>query len=612
MANIRKNGPSMNGGRMKIHEKPKSFKKSLGKLMITLKPMFVLVIISLLFACFGTILSVIGPRIMLKMQEPLQEYILDTSIGIDLQRISYFGIILVIVYVLSFLFSGFQSYIMSSVTAKVTKGFRTQISEKINRLPLSYFDKNSYGDLLSRVTNDVDTIGMTLNNSLSNLISCITKLIGVPIMMLTISLPLTGIAIGSVPFTLLLVLLVVKFSQKFFKKQQSTLGELNGQIEEIYSAHNIVRTFNGQDKADKSFVVVNQQLYNCGHKAQFFSGLMMPVMSFMGNLVYLIVCVVGAIIAINNSNPTFAFDIVIFLMYVKLFNQPLQQIANILNNLQSAVAAAERVYEFLEEPEQTNEDNKDIKINNIVGNVVFENVVFGYNEDNEIIHGLSFEAKKGQKVAIVGPTGAGKTTLVNLLMRFYDINSGKITIDGVNINDMNRSYVRSLFGMVLQDTWLFNGSIKNNLRFGNVSASDDEVINCAKKCNIDHIIRTLPGGYDMWIDEKSNLSQGERQLLTIARAMVQNAPMLILDEATSSVDTRTEQLIQDAMDKLMENRTSFVIAHRLSTIKNADLILVMKDGNVIEQGNHLMEKNGFYAKLYNSQFSKKYKDEELD
>lgn len=602
------NSPVTRNGKMRAHEKPKDMKASLKKLMTTLKPMLTLIIISLLFACIGTILSVIGPKLMLKMQEPLDVYILNPDLGIDLKTISKFGIILVVVYVCSFLFSSFQSFIMAKVTANVTQKFRTQISEKINRLPLSYFDKNSYGNLLSRVTNDVDTIGMTLNNSLSNLITCITKLIAVPILMLTISLPLTGISIASVPITLFLVLIVVKFSQKYFKKQQSSLGEINGQIEEIYSAHNIVRTFNGQAKADKNFSKVNKELFSCGHKAQFVSGLMMPIMSFMGNIVYLIVCVVGAVIAINTNNPTFALDIVVFLMYVKLFNQPLQQIANVTSTLQSAVAAAERVYEFLDEPEQEAEPEEKLKIQNIKGDVKFENVVFGYSDDVEIIHGLSFVAKKGQKIAIVGPTGAGKTTLVNLLMRFYEIKSGKITIDGIDIKDMSREYVRSLFGMVLQDAWLFNGSIMNNLRFGNVGATDEEVIECAKKCNIDHLIKTLPNGYDMVVDEKSSLSQGEKQLLTIARAMVQNAPMLILDEATSSVDTRTEQLIQDAMDKLMKDRTSFVIAHRLSTIKNADLILVMNNGNVIEQGNHdeLMKLNGFYSKLYNSQFTKKY------
>ena len=609
----KRNSPVMGGpNKMRAHEKPKDFKKSLKKLFVTLKPMIFSVVIALVFACVGTILSVIGPKLMLKMQEPLDVYILNPSLGIDLKTISKYGLILVIIYVCSFLFSSFQSFIMAKVTAKVTQGFRTQISEKINKLPLSYFDKNSYGDLLSRVTNDVDTIGMTLNNSLSNLITCITKLIAVPILMITISLPLTGISIASVPITLFLVMVVVKFSQKYFKKQQSTLGEINGQIEEIYSAHNIVRTFNGQQKADRNFDKVNKNLFTSGHKAQFISGLMMPVMNFMGNIVYLVVCVGGAVIAINTNNPTFALDIVVFLMYVKLFNQPLQQIANVTNTLQSAVAAAERVYEFLDEQEQPQEQDKLQKISNIKGEVKFENVVFGYTSDAEIIHDLSFTAKQGQKIAIVGPTGAGKTTLVNLLMRFYEINSGKITIDGVDTRNMSREYVRNLFGMVLQDSWLFNGSIKNNLRFGNVSASDEEVIECAKKCNVDHLIRTLPGGYDMIIDEKSSLSQGEKQLLTIARAMVQNAPMLILDEATSSVDTRTEQLIQDAMDKLMKNRTSFVIAHRLSTIKNADLILVMDNGNVIEQGNHdeLMEKKGFYYKLYNSQFSKKYNPNE--
>ena len=617
MADVKKQPTPMKGG-VRGFEKPKHFKKSMGKLLGSLKAMKFAVIFALMFACLGTVLSIVGPKIMKFMQGPIEKYLAakeqGINIGIDMNVVAHFGVILIIVYVASFLFSSLQSVIMSSVTAKVTKNFRTQISEKINRLPLSYFDRNSYGDLLSRVTNDIDTIGMTLNNSLSNLISCITKLIGVPIMMLTISLPLTAIAIGSVPVTIVLVLIIVKISQKFFVKQQKNLGVLNGQIEEIYSAHNIVKTFNGQERANTNFMPVNKQLYSSGYKSQFFSGMMMPITKFVGNIVYLLICVVGAIIAIKSSNPGFVIDIVIFLTYERLFSQPIQQIANISSNLQSAAAATERVYEFLEEPEQELENEKSAVIKKIKGHVVFDNVSFGYTQDKEVIHGLSFEAKPGQKIAIVGPTGAGKTTLVNLLMRFYEINSGSICVDGVDTKLMKREYVRSLFGMVLQDTWLFNGSIRNNLRFGNMGSSDEYVEQCAKKCNIDHIIRTLPGGYEMIVDEKSSLSQGEKQLLTITRAMVQNAPMLILDEATSSVDTRTEELIQDAMDKLMKNRTSFVIAHRLSTIKNADLILVMDKGNVIEQGNHdeLMEKNGFYAKLYNSQFSKKYKSEESD
>ena len=614
--NTNKNRPPMRGGhgRMMIAEKPKDFKKSTKQLFAYIKKMWLPIVIALLFAAFGTLLSIIAPKVLLKMQEPLEAHIYNPAIPIDMEMVSKFGIILAIITLLSFILSSFQSYIMAGVTAKISKKFRSDITKKINRLPLGYFDKNTYGDILSRVTNDVDTISHTLNNSLSNLITSVTLIIGIPILMFTISVPLTGIALASIPLTLLLTMLVVKFSQKYFIRQQKSLGELNGQIEEIYSAHNIVRTFNGQEKANKNFESVNKDLYNSAYKSHFISGLMMPAMSFVGNLVYLVICVVGAVIAVDSGNPAFVLDITVFLIYVKRLNQPLQQIANISNTLQSAVAAAERVFEFLSEPEQETESDKQITIPNIQGNVEFKNVVFGYTKDKEIIHGLSFAAKKGQKIAIVGPTGAGKTTLVNLLMRFYEIDSGEILIDGVNSKDMKREYVRSLFGMVLQDSWLFDGTIKENLKFGRPEASDIEVIECAKKSNIDHIICTLPNGYDMVIDEKSNLSQGEKQLLTIARAMVQNAPMLILDEATSSVDTRTEQLIQEAMDKLMQGRTSFVIAHRLSTIKNADLILVMDNGNVIEQGNHdsLMEQNGFYAKLYNSQFSKKVKVEDKE
>jgi len=616
MADIKNNKPPVNRGPRNrgpvIVEKPKDFKKSLKQLFSYTKPMMFSIVVSLLFAALGTVLSIIGPKMILKMQDPLKVHIANPSIPIDMVAISKYGIILAIIYFSSFLFSSFQSFIMSGVTAKISKKFRTDISKKINRLPLSYFDRNTYGDLLSRVTNDVDTIGYTLNSSLSSLISSIAMIIGVPIMMFTISAPLAGITIASVPITIGLTLLVVKFSQKYFIRQQKSLGEINGQIEEIYSAHNIVRTFNGQEKANDNFTKVNSDLYKTAYKSQFLSGLMNPAMRFVGNLVYLVVCVVGSIIAVNNSNPSFVLDITIFLVYAKLFNQPLQQISNITNTLQSAVAASERVFEFLEESEQEAELDNKLTISDVKGVVEFKDVVFGYTKDKEIIHGLSFKAEQGQKIAIVGPTGAGKTTLVNLLMRFYEIDSGCIYIDGINTKDMKREYVRSLFGMVLQDSWLFDGTIKDNLRFGRPNATDEEIVECAKNANIDHVIRTFPGGYDMVIDEKSNLSQGERQLLTIARAMVQNSPMLILDEATSSVDTRTEQLIQEAMDKLMENRTSFVIAHRLSTIKNADLILVMDNGNVIEKGTHneLMEKKGFYAKLYNSQFTKKVKVEE--
>ena len=615
MAETRNNRPPMQHGPrggIRMIEKPKDFKKSIKQLFLYVKSMWLQIILSLLFAAAGTVLSIIGPKMLLNMQEPLKAYIANPSVPIDFETISKFGLILAIIYLLSFLFSSFQSFIMSGVTARISKKFRSDITKKINRLPLRYFDKNTYGDVLSRVTNDVDTISHTLNGSLSTLITSIAMIIGVPIMMFTISAPLAGISLISVPVTLLLTGLVVKLSQKYFIKQQKSLGEINGQIEEIYSAHNIVRTFNGQDKANKNFETVNAELYKTGYKAQFLSGLMMPAMRFVGNLVYLVICIVGAMIAIDSANPAFVLDITVFLIYVKLFNQPLQQIGNVANTLQSAAAAAERVFEFLEEEEQENEEQKSETIKNIQGVVEFKDVVFGYTKEKEIIHGLSFKAERGQKIAIVGPTGAGKTTLVNLLMRFYEIDSGEILIDGINTKEMKRGDVRSLFGMVLQDSWLFDGTIKDNLKFGRPEATDEEVIECSKKSNIDHVIRTLPGGYEMRLDEKSNLSQGERQLLTIARAMVQNSPMLILDEATSSVDTRTEQLIQDAMDKLMEGRTSFVIAHRLSTIKNADLILVMDSGNVIEQGNHdeLMKKNGFYAKLYNSQFTKKVEVED--
>ena len=493
---------------------------------------------------------------------------------------------------------------MTQVTQTVTFRMRRQLSEKINRLPLSYFDKQTYGEVLSRVTNDVDTISQTLNQSLSQIVSSTVMVLGILVMMFSISWQMSLVALLVLPLAGGVVTLIAKSSQKQFLRQQTQLGELNGHIEEMYGGHQVMRVFNGQKKSLAKFSRVNDQLQESAWKAQFLSGLIYPIMNFIGNIGYVVMAILGGWLAINGRLKI--GDIQAFIQYIDQFNQPLVQVANIANVLQSTAAAAERVFEFLDEPEEQAEGKDLVKLANVKGEVEFDNVVFGYKPDQTIIKGLSAHIKPGQRVAIVGPTGAGKTTLVNLLMRFYEINSGAIKIDGVNIADMKRSDVRQLFGMVLQDTWLFNGTIRQNLLYGNPTASEEEMVATAKEAHVDHFVRSLPGGYDMMLgEEATNISQGEKQLLTIARAMLARTPMLILDEATSSVDTRTEVLIQKAMDKLMQGKTSFVIAHRLSTIRDADLILVVRDGNIIEQGKHdeLLKQNGFYAELYNSQFA---------
>lgn len=587
------------GPNKKSADKAKHFKKSLKRLTLSLRPQYVSIIFGLLFAIFGTVLSLALPNVMKLISEEIFTAV-ENSQSINLQRVFTVAIWLICMCVLSSLFSYLQGLIMAKISAKVTKDMRTQISEKINRLPLKYFDNQTYGDILSRVTNDVDTIGQALNSNLSSIVTCVTMVVGALVMMFVNSWQLTLITLASTPVSLILVLLIVKFSQKYFVKQQNSLGEINGIIEENYSAHNIVKTFNAEDKAQQDFEKVNKVLYSSGFKSQFFSGILYPVMNFITNLVYVLVCVVGGIISIKT--PIFAITIVAFVEYMRIFNQQIGSLAQISGTVQGAVAASERVFEFLDEEEQAKEDEKTAKITNVKGLVEFKNVCFGYDKDKEIIHNFSAKILPGQKVAIVGPTGAGKTTMVNLLMRFYDINSGDITIDGVSIYDMKREDVRALFGMVLQDTWIFDGTIRENIAYGSEGKTNEEIEKACSFAHIDHFIRSLPGGYDMMLDETANISQGQRQLLTIARAMVNNAPMLILDEATSSVDTRTEIQIQKAMDKLTEGRTSFVIAHRLSTIQNADQILVMKDGNIVEQGTHeqLLQKNGFYAELYKS------------
>ncbi len=587
------------GPNKKSADKAKNFKKSFKRLILSLKPHYVSIIFGLLFAILGTVLALALPNVMKIISEEIFTAV-ELNISIDLQRVMTVAIWLIAMCISSALFEYLQGIIMAKISAKVTKNMRTQISEKINRLPLKYFDSQTYGDILSRVTNDVDTIGQSLNSNLSSIITCVTMVIGALVMMFVNSWQLTLITLASTPVSIVIVLLIVKFSQKYFVRQQNSLGELNGIIEENYSAHNIVKTFNAEQKAQNDFEKVNKVLYSSGFKSQFFSGILYPVMNFITNIVYVLVCVVGGIISIET--PIFAITIVAFIEYMRIFNQQIGSLAQISGTVQSAVAASERVFEFLDEPEQAEENEKTAKITDVKGLVEFKNVCFGYEEGKEIIHNFSAKILPGQKVAIVGPTGAGKTTMVNLLMRFYDINSGDITIDGVSIYDMKREDVRELFGMVLQDTWIFDGTIRENIAYGSEDKTNEEIEKACSFAHIDHFIRSLPGGYDMMLDETANISQGQRQLLTIARAMVNNAPMLILDEATSSVDTRTEIQIQKAMDKLTEGRTSFVIAHRLSTIQNADQILVMRDGNIVEQGTHeqLLAKNGFYAELYNS------------
>lgn len=537
---------------------------------------------------------------------------LDTIKKLDLSRRPEFHFeaiwrvvsLLIGLYILSAIFRYIQTWLMTQVTQTVTFRMRRQLSEKINRLPLSYFDKQTYGEVLSRVTNDVDTISQTLNQSLSQIVSSTVMVLGILVMMFSISWQMSLVALLVLPLAGGAVTLIAKSSQKQFLRQQTQLGELNGHIEEMYGGHQVMRVFNGQKKSLAKFSRVNDQLQESAWKAQFLSGLIYPIMNFIGNIGYVIMAILGGWLAINGRLKI--GDIQAFIQYIDQFNQPLVQVANIANVLQSTAAAAERVFEFLDEPEEKAEGKDLVKLANVKGEVEFDNVVFGYKPDQTIIKGLSAHIKPGQRVAIVGPTGAGKTTLVNLLMRFYEINSGAIKIDGVDIRQMKRSDVRQMFGMVLQDTWLFNGTIRQNLLYGNPAASEEEMVATAKEAHVDHFVRSLPGGYDMVLgEEAANISQGEKQLLTIARAMLARTPMLILDEATSSVDTRTEVLIQKAMDKLMQGKTSFVIAHRLSTIRDADLILVVRDGNIIEQGKHdeLLKQNGFYAELYNSQFA---------
>jgi len=588
-------------------EKARNFKATMLRLFRYIGAYKVSIFIVMVFAIASTIFSIAGPKILgkatTKLFEGVMSQISGSGGGIDFAYIGRIILILVGLYLVSALFSYIQGWIMSGVSMDLTYRFRKDISEKINRMPLKYFDGTNQGEVLSRVTNDVDTVSQTLNQSLTQIITSLTTLIGVLVMMLSISWLMTLIALLIMPASLALIGFVIKKSQKYFKQQQDYLGHVNGHVEEMYGGHIVMKAFNGEAKSVEKFDEYNNTLFDSAWKSQFLSGMMMPIMNLMGNIGYVGICVLGGWMAIRNAITV--GDIQAFIQYVRSFMQPVQQIANISNVLQQTAAAAERVFEFLDEQEEIPETSEPVELQKVEGRVEFRNVHFGYNPDRIIINDFCASVDAGQKIAIVGPTGAGKTTMVKLLMRFYDVNSGAILVDGHDVRDFTRQDLRRMFAMVLQDAWLFNGTIMENIRYGCEGATDDEVIRAARAAHVDHFVRTLPDGYNMVINEETtNISQGQMQLMTIARAVLANPKILILDEATSSVDTRTEVLIQKAMDELMKNRTSFIIAHRLSTIRNADLILVMKNGDIVEQGKHtdLLARNGFYAEIYNSQF----------
>ncbi len=600
----------MSGGPMGrgVTEKPTNFRQTWGKLIVYCKKYMPAVIVALFLAAIGTVLQIIGPDRLKEMTNEVMKGLPALANGvpvagaIDLGAVESIGLLLLAFYAGSAVLSFIQSYMMTTITQKISKNMRAGISQKINRMPLKYFDRVSYGDVLSRVTNDVDTIGQTMNQSIGNLVTAVTMFVGSAIMMFYNNWIMALTAIGASVLGFVFMIAIMAKSQKYFVEQQKGLGIANGHVEEIYSGHNVVKAYNGGKEARRFFENVNESLYDSGWKSQFMSGLMMPFMTFIGNFGYVAVCVVGAALAMNG---TISFGVIVaFMLYIRLFTQPLSQIAQAFQNLQRTAAASERVFEFFDEEEMPNESQKAKQLTNVKGDVEFRHVKFGYTPEKTIIKDFSAKIKAGQKIAIVGPTGAGKTTMVNLLMRFYELDGGEILLDGIPISQVPRDNVHEQFCMVLQDTWLFEGTVKENIVYCKQGVTDEQVVAACKAVGLHHFIRTLPHGYDTLLNDKANLSQGQKQLVTIARAMIQNAPMLILDEATSSVDTRTEILIQEAMDKLMVDRTSFVIAHRLSTIKNADLILVMKDGDIIESGNHkeLLEKGGFYADLYNSQF----------
>ena len=588
-------------------EKAKNFRGTLRKLLSYIGSYRFGVLAVLIFAVGSTIFNISGPKILSKSITILYEGLVAKLSGtgaIDFARIGKILLLLLGIYLLSAGFAFIQGWIMTGITQKVCFRMRREISEKINRLPLGYFESRTVGEVLSRITNDVDTLGQSLNQSVTQLITSVTTIVGVLIMMLTISPLMTLIALVILPVSLLFVMLVVRISQKYFRAQQKYLGDINGQIEETFSGHNVVRVFNQEERTENSFNKTNDKLYESAWKSQFLSGLMHPLMQFVGNLGYVGVAVAGSMLAVTGAITV--GDIQAFIQYVRNFTQPITQLAQVSNMLQSMAAAAERVFEFLDEKEEDQTVEHPASITDIQGAVQFDHVKFGYDPRKPVIHDFTCDVKPGQMVAIVGPTGAGKTTMVKLLMRFYDVDSGAIRLDGHDVREFNRSNLREGFGMVLQDTWLFKGTIMENIRYGRLDATDEEVIAAAKAAHADHFIQTLPGGYQMELNEEiSNVSQGQKQLLTIARAILADNPVLILDEATSSVDTRTEALIQSAMNRLMEGRTSFVIAHRLSTIREADMILVMRDGDIVEQGTHheLLDRGGFYAELYNSQFA---------
>lgn len=612
MSNQRKkSGPKFGPGGMhgmRGGEKAKDLKGTLGKLFKYLRPYYVKLLIVIIFASASTVFAIVGPKILAKATDKLGEGIVAKVAGtggIDFDAITKIILILVGLYLISALFSYIQGFITATISQRVAYDLRTSISQKMDRMPLSYFDKHTSGDILSRVTNDIDTIAQSLNQSMSQVITSAVTVVGIFIMMLTISPVMTLIAVCVLPVSILLIGLVMKRSQKYFARQQAALGDVNGHIEEMYGGHNVVKAFNGEEASVKQFDEFNDNLYDSAWKSQFFSGLMQPITGFVGNVGYVAVCLLGGVLA-GGGNITIG-DIQAFIQYVRQFNQPITQLAQTMNMLQSTAAAAERVFEFLGEEELELETPKisSEDVSKVEGSVTFADVKFGYLPEQTIINDFSLHVHAGQTVAIVGPTGAGKTTIVKLLMRFYELNGGSIMIDGKDIRDFSRQDLRSLFGMVLQDTWLFNGTIKENLMYGKLDANDDEVQEACKVAYVDHFVQTLENGYETIINEESsNISQGQKQLLTIARAFLKDPKILILDEATSSVDTRTEVLIQKGMEKLMEGRTSFVIAHRLSTIRDADTIIVMKDGDIVELGNHdsLIAKDGFYASLYHSQF----------
>lgn len=596
--------------RQTVNEKPKKFKKTLKEMARYLKPYFPLILIAVVASVIATILQIIGPDKLKLITDEITKGLPKIVKGkpvvtaIDMDSVKSITLMLLIFYLSSLVLNLLQRFIMADVTQKISKSFREEIAKKINRLPFSYFDNTTFGDILSRVTNDVDTISQSLNQSVGALLTSIVMLIGTVVMMIYNSGILTITTILSSLVGFVFITIIMKKSQKYFKEQQQNLGDINGQIEEVYTGHNVIKAYNAGARAVDEFEQTNTKLYTSAWKSQFLSGLMMPIMQFAGNFSYVMVCIVGGALAINGK---ISFGVIVaFMIYVRLFTNPLSDIAQSFNTLQRAAAAGERVFEFLNEDE-LEEENVTEKLEKAKGEVEFKDVRFGYDPEKIIIKDFSVKVNPGEKIAIVGPTGAGKTTIVNLLMRFYEINDGQILVDGIDTKNLSRENLRDQFCMVLQDSWVFEASVRENITFGEKDITDEELIDVCKRVNLDHFIRTLPNGYDTILNDKQSLSQGQLQLLTIARAMVSHAPMLILDEATSSVDTRTEIIVQDAMDELAKGRTSFVIAHRLSTIKNADLILVMKDGDIVEKGRHdeLLARDGFYAQLYNAQFERK-------